>query len=121
VGRWRGGLGVETEIELLVDTVIGVRGDRMLVPPPGAQGGGSGAPGGWTLRRGDGTVEHLAHRPAGIEAHAGDVFVLRSSGGGGLGPASERSADQVLADVRDGNVSPEGAVRDYGVEPEAAR
>lgn len=120
-GRWRGGLGVETEIELLADTEIGVRGDRMLVPPPGAEGGGSGAPGGWTLRRADGTVERLAHRQAGIEARAGDVFVLRTSGGGGLGPASERDVEQVHADVRDGNVSPEGAVRDYGVPPEGVR
>jgi N-methylhydantoinase B len=120
-GRWRGGLGVETEIELLVDTEIGVRGDRMLIPPPGAQGGGPGAAGGWTLRRADGTVEHLAARQAGVKAHAGDVFVLRTSGGGGLGPVSERPPELVLADVRDGNVSPEGAARDYGVDPEAGR
>jgi N-methylhydantoinase B len=112
---------VETEIELLVDTEIGVRGDRMLVPPPGAQGGGPGAAGGWTLRRRDGTVEHLAHRQAGVKALAGEVFVLRSSGGGGLGPASERPPEQVLADVRDGNVSREGATADYGVAPEASR
>jgi len=116
IGRWRGGLGVETEIELLVDTELGVRGDRMVVPPPGAQGGGPGTSGGWSLRRADGTVEHLAARQAGVKAFAGDVFVLRSSGGGGLGPASERRREDVLADLVDGNVSAEAAARDYGVE-----
>jgi N-methylhydantoinase B len=115
-GRWRGGLGVETEIELLVDTEIGVRGDRMLVPPPGTLGGGSGAAGGWSLRRPDGTVETLAARQAGVVARAGDVFVLRTSGGGGLGPASERPRELVHGDVRDGNVSPEAAAQVYGLE-----
>ena len=112
---------METEIELLVDTEIGVRGDRMLVPPPGARGGEPGAPGGWFLRRGDGTVEHLQPRQAGVRALAGDVFVLRTSGGGGLGPAAERSPELVLADVRDGNVSPEAAALRYGVDVEGGR
>lgn len=115
-GRWRGGLGVETEIELLVDTVVGVRGDRLEVPPPGARGGEPGRPGGWELRRGDGTLERLGSRQSGVEARAGDVFVLRTSGGGGLGPVAERSPDAVRADIAEGRVSPEGAARDYGVE-----
>ena len=51
-----------------------------------------------------------------MEAKAGDVFVLRTSGGGGLGPVAERSPDDVRADVAEGRVSPEGAARDYGVE-----
>lgn len=114
-GRWRGGLGVETEIEMLVDTVVGVRGDRLEVPPPGARGGEPGRSGGWELRRCDGTVERLGSRQSGVEAKAGDVFVLRTSGGGGLGPVAERSPDLVRADVAEGRVSVEGATRDYGV------
>ena len=63
-GRWRGGLGVETAIELLVDTEITVRGDRMRVPPPGVAGGWArGRPAGSDrVRRADGTVEQLAPR-----------------------------------------------------------
>ena len=68
-GTWRGGLGVETEIELLVDTEIGVRGDRMLRPAARRAGRRSrGAGGSFSVERGDGTVEHLAARQAGVKA-----------------------------------------------------
>jgi N-methylhydantoinase B len=113
-GRWRGGLGVETEIELLTDAEVTVRGDRMVLPPPGAGGGSPGRPGSWSLRRADGTVDELAARQGGVPVRAGDVFVLRTSGGGGLGPPGERSPDLVVADVRDGRVTAERAARDYG-------
>lgn len=115
-GRWRGGLGVETEIELLTDAEVTVRGDRMVLPPPGAGGGRPGRAGSWSLRRADGTVEELAARQGEVPVRAGDVFVLRTSGGGGLGPPAERPPDLVLADLRDGRVTPGGAARDYGYE-----
>ncbi len=45
-GTWRGGLGVETVIELLAAARLTVRGDRLGGhPPPGARGGESGRPG----------------------------------------------------------------------------
>jgi N-methylhydantoinase B len=45
----------------------------------------------------------------------GDVFVMRTSGGGGLGPPADRQPDLVRRDVLEGRVSAEGAERDYGV------
>lgn len=103
-GRWRGGLGVELEIELLADAVVTVRGDRMLLPPPGSAGGEPGQPGSWSVRRLDGTVEELAPRTADVAVRAGETFVVRTSGGGGLGRPEDRDPAAVASDRRDGKV-----------------
>lgn len=115
-GQFRGGLAVEAEIELLADAEVTVRGDRMKLPPPGGGGGHPGLAGSWSIRRADGTVEVLAPRQGNVPVAAGEVFVLRTSGGGGLGEPGDRDPDLVRADVREGKVSVEGAARDYGVE-----
>ena len=107
-GRWRGGLGVETEIELLADAVVTVRGARMAHPPPGVDGGEPGRPGSWAIRRRDGREEELAERQADVPILAGETFVVRTSGGGGLGPPAERDPALVAADVRNGKVTPQG-------------
>ena len=45
---------------------------------------------------------------------AGDVFVFRTSGGGGFGPPAERERTLVERDIRDGRVTPDAAAPDYG-------
>ena len=45
----------------------------------------------------------------------GDVYSIRSSGGGGWGNPHARDAERVLDDVRNGYVSLEAAERIYGV------
>ena len=45
----------------------------------------------------------------------GDVFEIHESGGGGYGDPFRRPAARVQRDVRDGLVSVEHALRDYGV------
>jgi N-methylhydantoinase B len=114
-GTWRGGLGVETVIELLTTTTVTVRGARMDLPPPGSRGGRPGRGGAFAIERHDGTVDVLPSKAASVEAAAGERFVLRTSGGGGLGPPELREPERVLADVLTGRVSVEGAARDYAV------
>src|SRR5439155_6673735 len=101
-GEWRGGLGMETEIELLDDAIVTVRGARMQIPPPGADGGEDGAPGSWYIHRLDGRVEELPVRKADVPIAAGERFVVRTSGGGGLGAPASRDPELVEADVRAG-------------------
>lgn len=48
-------------------------------------------------------------------ARAGDVFRLIGAGGGGSGDALRRDPIRVEDDLREGKVTSEGAVRDYGV------
>ena len=57
----------------------------------------------------------LPAKAAGVEIGAGERFVLRTSGGGGLGPPERRDPELVLADVLAGRVSAESAARDYAV------
>jgi N-methylhydantoinase B len=106
---------VETVIELLADALLTVRGDRMgALPPPGARGGEAGRPGSFAIERTDGSVERLPARATGVPLRRGDRFVMRTSGGGGLGPPTERDPDAVRDDLAAGRVSATGALDDYG-------
>ncbi len=102
-------------IELLGDARLTVRGDRIGgFPPPGARGGEPGRPGSFAVERADGRVEALAARQSDVHLAPGDRFVLRTSGGGGLGPAHERQRWHVHDDVATGKVTVDRATRDYG-------
>ena len=65
----------------------------------------------------------LIHERYGLVPHtrdlakkcAGDGFLVEVGGGGGFWNPLEREPERVLADVRSGYVSPEAALRDYGV------
>ena len=50
-----------------------------------------------------------------VELEAGDVISVRTCGGGGYGPPSERDPELVRRDVREGKVSAERARDVYGV------
>jgi len=50
-----------------------------------------------------------------FQIHAGDRLHVWTTGSGGYGSPLERDPEAVLADVLDGRVSIEAAVRDYGV------
>ena len=47
---------------------------------------------------------------------AGETFVLRTSGGGGLGDPRERDPERIAADIEDGFVGRDAARNDYGAE-----
>ena len=87
----------------------------MDLPPPGSRGGRPGRGGAFAIERNDGTVDVLPSKAANVEAAAGERFVLRTSGGGGLGDPDQRDPEHVRADVRAGRVTREHAERDYGV------
>ena len=48
--------------------------------------------------------------------HRGDELYYRAPGGAGFGPPAERDPAAVRADVLEGYLSPEAALRDYGVD-----
>jgi N-methylhydantoinase B len=87
----------------------------MDLPPPGARGGQAGHAGTFAIQRHDGTTDVLPAKAANVEIAAGERFMLRTSGGGGLGSPERRDPERVLADVLAGRVSSEGAARDYAV------
>src|SRR5262245_16826083 len=108
-GQWRGGLGTEIVVELLREAELTVRGDRIELPPPGAHGGRAGASGLYAVERVNGTLEVLPTKQVGVRLQAGDRFVMRTSGGGGLGPPEARARELGRADLASRRVTREGA------------
>ncbi|OGL02961.1 MAG: hydantoin utilization protein B [Candidatus Rokubacteria bacterium RIFCSPHIGHO2_12_FULL_73_22] len=117
-GRWRGGLGVETEFEVQGADVTGVVfGDGVDEEARafGLFGGGPGALNAIELATPDGAIVVPRSKDV-VAIPRGTVFRQRAGGGGGFGEPRERPAETVAAEVRDGVLSPEAARRDYGVE-----
>jgi len=98
----------ETELTSMWST------DGYVYPAIGARGGHPGAPARQFLRRADGAVEALPGWGAMALGADETIFAIGSSGGG-YGPAWERESQRVLADVRDGWITPEQAYEAYGV------
>jgi N-methylhydantoinase B len=115
-GKFRGGLGVVQEIEMLTPAMYQAQVERTACPPWGLLDGKDGLPNGVAVRRADGSVEHF---PSGkvnpLRLDEGDSYTTQTGGGGGFWSALERDPTSVLADVRAGYVSLEAAARDYGV------
>jgi N-methylhydantoinase B len=66
------------------------------------------------ILRNDGTVEPVS-RNCVLMLEAGERFVTRSAGGGGVGDPYGRDPESVREDVVEGFVSPESARAEYGV------
>ncbi|MCF7810232.1 hydantoinase B/oxoprolinase family protein [bacterium] len=116
-GKWRGGLGVKTEIRIGEDdTTMVVFGDGDHVPPYGLFGGRDSITNSISLEYPDGT-EHIPMSKDLLEGiPAGTIYHQVASGGGGYGDPKERNKDKVMMDVKNGVVSEGKARMDYKVE-----
>jgi N-methylhydantoinase B len=111
-GTFRGGCGLVREVEMLTsDARLSVLSDRNIVPPAGVNGGASGAPNRYTVRRDGKTImpSDFPGKIANFELRSGDVVVMESSGGGGFGDPTKRDTARVEADMVDGYVTEAGA------------
>ncbi|PND38782.1 5-oxoprolinase [Paucibacter aquatile] len=91
-GRWRGGNGGERRIRFLEPMTAGILSNGRERGAFGLAGGAAGAPGANWVERVDGRREVLPHIGQ-AEMQAGDVFVIRTPGGGGYGAdADEKTA-----------------------------
>ena len=117
-GRWRGGLGVETEFVMRGEDATGVAFGDGVEEEARAFGFFGGKPG-WknaiTLKFPDGKERPVKTKEIVRGIPAGTVFRQLAGGGGGYGEPFERPIDRVLEDVRNGVISAEAARRDYGV------
>lgn len=115
-GQFRGGLAFIREFRFLAPVRFVLRGDRRDHPPFGFEGGATGAPSAHLFIGADGAEQRLPTMPMqSFTANAGDVFRLIGAGGGGYGDPLTREPGRIADDLLEGKVSPEGAVRDYGV------
>jgi len=114
-GLYRGGLGYEKHIRMLVDAHFMSIADRSILSCWGVRGGRAGRPFSVTIDPG-GPHERDVDALADAEpVAAGEVIRIRTTGGGGWGDPLSRPVDAVLRDVRWGKVSVAGALADYGV------
>lgn len=116
-GRHRGGMAIRRAYRILSEkATLNVRSDKRDHPPHGLFGGSAGKPSMSLLRRSGGTTEILpVMLKDPIPVFEGDLFIHDMASGGGYGPAHERPVEKVLEDVHLGNVSIDGARRDYKV------
>jgi N-methylhydantoinase B len=115
-GAWRGGLGQVAQMTNTTDhdKTLFMFGMRTNFPAQGSQGGSEGA-----ARRFE--VDGKPVPPKGkLVIKPGQTFTVYEAGGGGYGDASARDPQAVLADVKKGAVSVQGAKKNYGVTVDLA-
>lgn len=113
-GLHRGGNGLSVAYEFLAEGQIAIHDERWLTYPWGVRGGDPGMRSTKRLVRTDGSEEWLPAKCDGIDVEQGDVLYFNTWGGGGWGDPLERDPEHVLADVKRGLVTVDGAKR-YGV------
>ena len=114
IGAYRGGNGTYRRYVLDADSQLSLWFERSKSTGWGLFGGGDGiAP--------DVVIEAPGHDPRhylkvnSLDLPKGTVVTTYTGGGGGYGPALERSSEDVRRDVMDGYVSAEHAKDAYGV------
>ena len=115
-GKHRGGLGIERIVQARTNIIVNTQIDRVHCKPWGL-GGGDDAHGNSVALRleGEWKKDFPNAKVLTAQLKEGEAFCLRSGGGGGFGPAIERPAEQVAADVKQGYVSVSAATKAYGV------
>lgn len=117
-GKWRGGLGVETEFRIDGKNVTGIAfgdGIEKGAEAFGLFGGKKGTLNRIELQYPDGRISAAKSKEIIRDIPRGTIFYQRAAGGGGYGSPYERPVQKVLQDVINGMVSIEKARDDYGV------
>ena len=83
-GRWRGGEGGERRVRFLTPMTASILSNGRTSGAFGMAGGQAGAVGENLVERADGRIETLGHIGQ-VAMAPGDVFVIRTPGGGGYG------------------------------------
>ena len=129
-GRTRGGLGITRSYEMLADRQsFNSIAHFHRFAPQGVEGGGPGLPTEVRIGTVDGaeitSIERFAGAvsPAkftGVPVTGSEHIIVRLPGGGGWGDPAERSRGDVREDLRNGVISRDSAVDDYGLDPDEA-
>ncbi|MCP4383998.1 MAG: hydantoinase B/oxoprolinase family protein [Hyphomicrobiales bacterium] len=129
-GRWRGAPGLETIIRYTDSSVTNAMLAGVRNPARGFCGAADGAGNRLHLTPSNGNEEEVTEVAYNFPMPEGGTIRFLRGGGGGWGPATERPAGAVLADVLNGYISAGAARRDYrvaitadglGVDDEATR
>jgi N-methylhydantoinase B len=103
-GRWRGGLAMQREYELLENATVIRRFNKTRFPPKGLAGGKDGSRARFVVKVGT-PQEYDTPASARVEMKAGEKFLLQSAGGGGYGELGKRDPAAAAKDVAEGYVT----------------
>ncbi|MGE0651493.1 MAG: hydantoinase B/oxoprolinase family protein [Alphaproteobacteria bacterium] len=119
-GKYRGGLGMVTQMTNLAEGRWSAsNAGRRMCPPWGISGGRAGAAS-HNYVQAPGENEMKVMDPVRMPAPAGTSVMVATAGGGGWGDPLERDPSRVREDVLDELVSIESARDDYGVVLDSA-
>ena len=115
-GQWRGGLGVETIFEIgSEDTQLVTFGDGDFEPAFGLFGGKDAGLNFIRLHYPDGSTVVPKNKDLITGVPKGTVYHQVASGGGGYGDPKKRDRKVLSEEIRNGVISKEAAMRDYGM------
>ena len=115
-GKFRGGLGLLREYEMLADSAtFNVRGDRAAFAPRGLYGGGNGSFSAFFLEDGSGEAKKIPSKFGG-NIKRGQRLRIMTPGGGGFGAPASHDRAALMKDFRDGKITAEKIKQDYGID-----
>lgn len=115
-GRFRGGLGLLREYEMLAESAtVNVRGDRAAFAPRGLYGGGNGSFSTFFLEQENGQMEKIPSKFGG-HIKRGQRLKIMTPGGGGFGAPQQRDRAALVKDFLDGKISSDKIQQDYGID-----
>ncbi|GGD72521.1 hydantoinase B/oxoprolinase family protein [Croceicoccus mobilis] len=107
-GKFRGGQNCVKEYEALAPMTVTLHFDRAKTPEWGLFGGEDGSSPVVTVVNAEHPEGFVVRKAEQLPLGTGDRFTAETGGGGGYGPASERSAEAQAADIADGIVAKAG-------------
>ncbi len=112
-GRHRGGLGVDFAFRMLEHAYLTSAVERTRTAPWGLLGGAEGRANSVTVTFPNGDTRTVA-KTTRLPLPKGTLVELRTGGGGGYGPPTERDPVEVARDVREGYITEAHARAAYG-------
>ena len=100
------------------DSEFSVKADRQQMPPWGIFGGLPGMSGRIVKNPGLPSEQVIDSKQSGVVLEADGILRCRMPGGGGYGDPLERQRDLVIRDLKEGYITLESALRDYGLKEE---
>lgn len=112
-GRQRGGLGVRRVYRIIADDVsFNAYSDRFRFAPWGLFGGQKGSHSRFLVERNGETLK--LDSKVNFPLRKGDRLIIETAGGGGYGDPRQRDPALVAKELKDGLITAEQAVADYG-------
>lgn len=111
-GKFNGGEGVERELMFRKPVTLSVLTERRVLQPYGMAGGLAGKCGQNLLRKCDGRTIYLGSKTA-VEIGTGDIFAMKTPGGGGYGTHGDDQAEDDQAANTNVSFVERGSVFEY--------